>query len=300
MLTQLQQDYRHLAEVSFSQNELGVIFIHVHSEHAKAELCLQGGHVCQFQPQGEEPVIWMSETALFQPNKAIRGGVPICWPWFGPHPTNNQLPQHGFVRNQAWQLAGINKLADGQLVIELCLQDNQTTREIWPYSFDLRMKVQIGQQLEMQLITTNTGDREFTLGGALHTYFAIADIAQTRVEGLAKTYFDDKVSGETKVLQQGDVLIDQEVDRVYVNTASDCFIHDDGHQRCIKVSKSGSQTTVVWNPWQQKAATMADFDDEGYQHMLCIEAVNSRDEKVQLAKGQQHALSQIISVLPHD
>lgn len=294
MLSQLQQEYAHLNAIDFSQNEQGVIFIHVESQLACATISLHGGHVCHFQPQGEKPLLWMSQSASFQPGKAIRGGVPVCWPWFGPHPKG--LPQHGFVRNQAWQLAGIERLTDGQIKVVLSVNQSPASQQIWPYPFELTLSLVIGTELDMVLTSKNTGDTAFTVGGALHSYFAIADIARTRIEGLAETVFDDKVSGEEGMIQLGDILIDQEVDRVYLDARADCLIHDEGNGRVIRVTKSGSQTTVVWNPWLDKAASMVDFDDQGYGQMLCIEAVNAGQDVYSLKPNQEHILRQKVGI----
>ncbi len=294
MLSQYQQQYAALSDVTFSENEQGVIFIHVASSLAKAQLCLQGGHVCAFQPQGEEPVLWMSDSALFQQDKAIRGGVPVCWPWFGPHP--NGLPQHGFVRNQAWLLESVEQQPDGVITVVMGINENEASRALWPHAFHLQLAVTIGSSLEMALTCRNVGDQVIEVGGALHSYFAVADIGHTRIEGLAGVSFDDKVSGEKGIIQCGDVLIDQEVDRVYLNTESEIFIHDEGQNRVIAVSKQGSRGTVVWNPWVEKAASMGDFDDEGYSQMVCVEAVNCGDDVFSLNPGENHTLTQKISV----
>lgn len=295
-LEQLQADYQHMPQLSFSATESGLIMVAISNELAQASLCLQGGHICSFQPVGELPVLWLSEQAQYAPGKAIRGGVPVCWPWFGPHPADSNLPQHGFARNQPWQLLKAEQLACGATELYLQLTDSSDSLAIWPHPFELTLKATVGRDLIMELITTNTGDAEITIGGALHSYFAIGQINQVRIEGLDQISYDDKVSLQDDLLQRGDILIDEEVDRVYRNTAETCVIADEGNQRRIAVAKQGSQTTVVWNPWQDKAAEMADFNDDGYQNMLCIEAVNAGDDCHTLASKASHSLIQVISI----
>lgn len=294
MLSQLQQTYAQLSEVTFSQNEQGVVFVHINSELASATVSLHGAHVCHFLPKGEKPLLWMSESTPYQPGKAIRGGVPVCWPWFGPHPDG--LPQHGFARTSRWLLSNIEKMSSGEVKVELLLRDSHESKEVWPHAFELTLSVVVGSELEMSLHTKNTGDSSFVIGGALHTYFAIEDISKTRIEGLSDTRFFSKVSGEDNLLQLGDVLIDQEVDRVYKETVSDCLIHDQGNARVIRVSKSGSKTTVVWNPWAELASNLADFDDEGYRQMVCIEAVNTGSDSYTLQPKETHILRQKVGI----
>ncbi|MBW8189975.1 D-hexose-6-phosphate mutarotase [Neiella marina] len=296
-LIQLQADYQHLPQLEFSATNSGLIMIAVRNELAQASICLHGAHVCSFQPQQQRPVLWLSSQAQFTEGKAIRGGVPVCWPWFGPHPTDSNLPQHGFARNQNWQLENATQLPSGATELTFVLTDTPASRELWPHAFKLALKVTVATELTLELITTNCDDVPATVGGALHSYFAVGNIAQTRIEGLDQVVYDDKVSHQDDLIQRGDILIDEEVDRVYRETTGRCLIHDDASTRKISVAKQGSSTTVVWNPWTDKAAAMADFEDDGYHHMVCIEAVNSGDDCHTLQPGASHRLIQVINVV---
>ncbi|MCM2678280.1 D-hexose-6-phosphate mutarotase [Echinimonas agarilytica] len=296
MLQQLQQKYANTTGISFSQSDSGLTFIHVANDQAQAKVCVHGGHVCEFQPIGEKPVIWMSEDVVYKEGKAIRGGVPVCWPWFGPHSTDTSLPQHGFARNQHWTIAHIENRANGQTLVELILTETDSSLAIWPHAFELKISIVVGIELEMNLTSTNTGDSPMVVGGALHTYFVVGDIAETEITGLDQTVFDDKVSSEDQIIQKGGVLIDQEVDRVYLDTDTTCVIHDGQNDRNIEVSKSGSHTTVVWNPWIEKSQELGDFNDNGYLTMVCIEAVNAGNDVYELQPKQSCSLIQRIKI----
>ncbi|GGA64060.1 D-hexose-6-phosphate mutarotase [Neiella marina] len=297
VLSQLQTRYQDSAQLSFSATNTGLVMVTIENDFARAEICLHGAHVCSFQPKGQKPVLWLSNDVQFIQGKAIRGGVPVCWPWFGPHPTNKEFPQHGFARNQNWQLSDTMQLADGATELVFTLTDSEQSRQLWPHAFELALKVTVGKQLHMELLSTNTGDDEMVVGGALHSYFDIASIAQTRIRGLDQVTYDDKVAVQDGLIQRGDIIIDEEVDRVYLDTLATCLINDDGNERVIAVAKDGSRTTVVWNPWFDKAAAMGDFNNDGYQSMVCIEAVNAGDDCYALLPGESHRLTQTIYVL---
>lgn len=282
--------------VHISAGENGLPKLRVENALASAEVYLHGAHITDFQPKGHAPVLWMSPLAQFQAGKAIRGGVPVIWPWFGPHGTDSSKPQHGFARTAEWQLSATEALADGSTQLQLVLTDSDETRALWPHVFELRLTVTVGTELKIDLTSRNAGEQGFVAGGALHSYFTVGDVTEMSVEGLAGREYIDQLDGNQIKQQVGDVHIRREADRIYVNSDDTCVIHDAGLRRKIQVRKSGSQTTVVWNPWQDKARAMADFSDDGYQTMLCIEAANAVDDVVQLAPGEEHTLSQVIAV----
>jgi len=282
--------------IHISAGENGLPKRKVENALASAEVYLHGAHITDFQPKGHAPDLWMSPLAQFQPDKAIRGGVPVIWPWFGPHGTDSSKPQHGFARTAEWQVSATEALADGSTQLQLRLTDNAETQALWPHAFELSLTVTVGTELKIELTSRNTGEQSFVAGGALHSYFAIGDVTQMVIEGLAGREYIDQLDGNQIKPQTGDVHIRREVDRIYVNSDDTCIIHDAVLRRQIQVKKSGSQTTVVWNPWKDKAKAMADFSDDGYQNMLCIEAANAAEDVVRLAPGETHTLSQIISM----
>jgi glucose-6-phosphate 1-epimerase len=260
----------------------GLVLAQLEHQGATAVVALQGGHVLRYVPAGARPVLWLSRMAYDAPGKAIRGGVPVCWPWFGPHPDNPALPQHGFVRTALWRV-----LETGVGSLRLGLHENAQTMQLWPYRWSLDLLVTLGDGLEIALTMRNTGDTEWSCTGALHSYFAVSDASTISISGLEQCVYHDKVTG-AEAVQPGLVTISGEVDRVYRDTTATCVIDDPGWQRQIVIQKAGSRSTVVWNPWQEKAARMADFGDDEYMAMVCVETANAGDDIVRLAPGEGH------------
>ena len=281
--------------ITFSAGEGGLPKANIANTQATAEIYLHGAHVTAFQPLGGAPVLWMSEIAEFNPPKPIRGGVPICWPWFGGHPTDPDGPQHGFVRNRQWSVRRAEDNGDGTTTLVAGLCDDDESRAIWPCPFDLEFRVTVGRELKMELRIRNTGVAGMEQGGALHTYFSIADIGQVVVSGLDGCDYHDQLEGMRLRRQAGDVRFGEEVDRIYVGTTAACLIDDPAGGRRLRVAKDGSESTVVWNPWIAKAARMPDFPDDGYKNMVCIETTNAGGDRRTLAPGAEHTLTQTVS-----
>ena len=274
----------------------GMIIAEVANQHALANIALQGAHVATFQPRGEEPVIWLSPLAKFAPGKSIRGGVPICWPWFGPHQTDSKLPGHGFARTVPWELLDTKALEDGSTFLRFGLIENDTTRAQWPHPSTAQLEVTVGKALRVELVTANTGSAPFELSEALHTYLQISDVGNMTIRGLEGCEYVDKVGATTRRTQQDGIVIESEVDRVYVNTEADCVIEDKGLKRAIRIRKEGSRSTVVWNPWQEKAEKMGDFGEKLHRDMVCVESANALENVVTVAPGETHRLVAVYSV----
>lgn len=261
-----------------------------------AEVYLHGAHITAFQPTGAEPVLWMSDSAVFNPPKPIRGGVPICWPWFSAHPSDPDKPQHGFARNRQWTVRSSTANADGSTTLVLGLTDCEETRAIWPHPFDLQFTIAVGSELKLDLRARNTGDNPVDVGAALHTYFSIGAIEKIAVSGLEGREYHDQLDSMQLKPQSGDIRFGEEVDRIYINTDDTCTIVDSAMSRKIQVAKSGSRSTVVWNPWIAKAARMPDYDDEGYKTMVCIETTNAARDIRTLTPGEEHTITQMVSL----
>ena len=274
----------------------GVIVAEVANAHAISNIVLQGAHVATFQPRGEEPVIWLSPNAKFAPGKSIRGGVPVCWPWFGPHQTDSKLPGHGFARTVPWELLETKALEDGSTFLRFGLIENDTTRAQWPHPSTAQLEVTVGKALRVELVTANTGSQPFELGEALHTYLQISDVANMTIRGLEGCEYVDKVGATNRRTQQDGIVISSEVDRVYVNTEADCVIEDKGLKRAIRIRKQGSRSTVVWNPWTEKAEKMGDFGEKLHRDMVCVESANALENVVTVAPGETHRLVAVYSV----
>jgi D-hexose-6-phosphate mutarotase len=281
----------------------GLIVADIANAHSTASICLQGGHVMTWQPKSvNEPVVWLSPLAKLAPGKSIRGGVPICWPWFGPHETEAGFPGHGFARTVPWAVTDSAKLPGGATRLTLELQESDQTRAQWNKPSRAAVTVTVGETLKVELTTTNLGDEPFVIGEALHTYLQIGDIAETRVLGLEGSDYWDKVGGLARRTQDGPVSFSGEVDRVYINTAADCVIEDPVLKRRLRVAKTGSQSTVVWTPWAEKAAKMGDFGDlngvkgAGWRGMVCVESGNALDNVVTVPAHGSHTLAVEYSV----
>lgn len=261
---------------------------------ATARVALHGAHLLEWTPAGEAPVIYLSPEAIYQQGKAIRGGIPVCWPWFGPHPNDPSKPAHGLARSRCWALAETAE-TDAGVVLTFTLTDDPATRQLWPHAFMLQLRMTIGASLDLALQMTNTGDTPCTVTGALHTYFSVADIHQTRVGGLEGTEYLDQVQARGVHRQTGDVRISSEVDREYLTTRP-VTIHDAASGRILTLGSSGSGCTVVWNPWIAKSRTLTDLPGAAWQHFLCVETANAWRDTILLPPGGRHVLRASISV----
>ena len=279
-------------QLKFVEGPGGLIFAEIDNALGTAYLCLQGAHITTFRPKDQdEPVIWLSDYAKFAPGKSIRGGAPVCWPWFGPHETESGFPGHGFARTVMWDVTQSGALASGETEITLALVETEQTRAQWPHPSRVELKVVVGKSLKAELITTNLGDSDIRIGEALHTYFQIGDIAEIKVLGLEGCEYVDKVGPVTRRTQEGTATFAGEVDRVYVNTEATCVIEDSRLKRRIVIAKSGSRSTVLWTPWTEKADKMGDFGPDGWRRMVCVESVNALENVVVIPAGQSHTMS---------
>jgi D-hexose-6-phosphate mutarotase len=282
----------------------GLQFIDLANAQATATICTQGAQLTHWQPRSlKDPVTFMAASAQCNAGKPIRGGIPICWPWFGPHATDPSKANHGFARNLVWRAGQAEQTDGGATRLALVLSDDEKSRALWPHAFRLECRTTIGHVLEVELVTTNTGAMPFVITEALHTYFRIGDIGAVEVLGLEGTEYADTADGSKRKKQSGAVRFDGEVDRVFLNTETTCSIVDSRLKRRIDISKSGSHSTVVWNPWSQKAARFADLgsataEEGSWRQMVCIESANALDNALTLAPGQSHSLAVRYRVQP--
>ncbi|MCF7817999.1 MAG: D-hexose-6-phosphate mutarotase [Kiritimatiellales bacterium] len=282
--------------VSISDRTPNYPVIEINNAHAKASIALHGGHVMTFQPHGQDPVLWVSDTAYYQEGKSIRGGIPVCWPWFGKHPSNPDLPAHGFVRYHFWELDAVEHDQNNATCVKLSIRDDEETRKKWPHAFELELTVVVAADLSVSLKMTNRCPEPKTFTSAMHTYLQVGDISEIEIAGLENTDYLDHLNANKLESQQGRIRFDGEVDRIYKDTAADIVVHDPKLNRKIRTQKTGSHTAVVWNPWIAKSATMADFDVGGYRRMVCVETTNAVTDEVLLDAGASHCLGTIILV----
>jgi D-hexose-6-phosphate mutarotase len=297
MIDRLNREFSIQGHVNFQTGNNSLPKAVIANQYACVELYLYGAHITSYKPHGAAEVLWMSNKAEYRQGKAIRGGVPVVWPWFGPHASDPTKPQHGFVRTTLWQVAGTSVLPDNSTQIRLRISDTTVTRSIWPHAFDLELRCTIGPHLRIELISRNTGSDRITIGGALHSYFAVGDIGLATINGLEnRTYIDELEENRTKK-QDGPISFAQEVDRIYRDSAdTSTVVNDPVMDRTITVAKEGSNTTVVWNPWIAKSRRMADFPDDGFRTMVCVETTNAADDVRTLQPDGEHVMAQIISV----
>jgi len=289
-LKQWNADYGIAGQVVFSSGKGGMPVVDICNELAQASIALQGAHVLGFKAAGHEPLIWMSDDAVFAPGKSLRGGAPICWPWFGPHASDSSLPSHGPARTADWKPVAAKANGDGSTQLDLELVQTDKIRQQCGHQLRVQLHVTIGSSLTLALETSNLGAEPFTLGEALHTYFKVGDVRQAKIEGLNACDYIDKVDGSKIKQQHGAVGIDAETDRIYLGAGDSYRIIDPVMGRSIDIRSEGSASVVVWNPWDETAAKMGDLGKGGYLNMLCVETANAATDVVQLAAGATHRL----------
>ena len=266
--------------------------IRISNDHASATITLHGAQVIDYIPRDQEPVIFTSREAIFKEGKAIRGGIPVCWPWFGAHPSDDSKPSHGFARNQFWNLISSHRSDAGT---EVVLELDTSADSLCPSPCKLRLQIRVGKKLELSLTSTNAGGSPMTIGGALHSYFTVGAIEQTTLTGLEDTHFLNKVDN-TEDTQQGAINFDSEIDNIYTDTCSKVKVHDPILKRVITVEKVGSHSTVIWNPWSDNS--LPDLADFEFNEFVCIEAANALDDVYHLQPGESHTLATTIHSTP--
>lgn len=277
----------------------GLVLVHVATPLARASLCLQGAQLLSWQPcDAAHPVIWLSPAARFEPGRAIRGGIPVCWPWFGPHGRDAQKPSHGFARVRPWHLMQAQVADDGCTLLALVLRDDAATHALWPHAFELVLRLRIGRTLQLELATTNRGSREFEITQALHTYLQVGAIEQVRVEGLAGVAYADACAGGARGRETGVLRLHGEFDRGYVDAPARCAIVDPVLGRRLGIEQRGAHSTVVWNPWAEKALRLGDLGPDGWRGMLCVESGNILENAVRVAPAATHRLQVDIEAGP--
>jgi len=279
-------------ELYFVEIEHGFTYIEINNARAHATISTYSGQVLSYRPKNQKSdLLFVSDKAFYEVGKAIKGGIPVCWPWFGADPGNGGGPAHGFVRNRQWQMTASESLADGSTIVTMSLTDTEETRKIWPYPFDLSIEMTIGDSLGIALVTHNTGDQSVTISQALHTYFRVGDISKVSVLGLEDTDYLDKVDGSARKTQSGPLTIEDEVDRIYLDVTGELLIDDASLERRIRIASTGSTTAVVWNPWIKTAASMRDLDDGDYRKMVCVETANAGPETIEIPAGGMYRLA---------
>ena len=267
----------------------------------------QGAQILSYQQGEQPPLIWLSPDAAYRTGQSVRGGVPVCWPWFGDLRRNppavqahyhlEQAPAHGLVRALDWELLGIDE-EDDAVTLRFAYDTRNQPLEGWPRDVGLTFVVRVAQDLGMSLETHNRGTEPLTLSQALHSYFAVSDVRQVSVEGLQGCRYIDTLQDWRELRQQDALVFDAETDRIYFDTAARLSIIDPGWGRRIHLDARGSRSAVLWNPWTDKARRLSQFPDDAWQSMLCIETANVLEDIVQLKADERHRLELRLSSEP--
>lgn len=291
-IDQLNNDYAIEGQVEFFAGEGGLALARITNGKASALVSVYAGQVLSYKPADQsDDLLFVSDAAYREEGKAIKGGIPVCWPWFGDDPEALGRPAHGFVRNRSWRVRATETLAGGDTRITLGLEDDAETHSVWPGVFDLSLAVTVGDVLSLELLTRNTGDKPFTLTQALHSYFSIGAIGEVQVLGLEDTDYLDKAGDGSRKTQSGAVRIQAEVDRIYLDVKPELVIEDAALGRRILIRSSGSRTAVVWNPWAEISATMGDLKADDYHHFVCVETANAADDSIEVTPGGEHRMT---------
>ena len=275
-----------MGSVTTKKHASGLDYVDVDTQWCKARIFLQGAQIDFFEPKGQPPLLWVSSSDDYQPGNGIRGGVPVCWPWFGMH-SNPNFPQHGFARTRNWAMHSV-KMHDNRVELRFGLTISPEDREYWPHHTKVEVVFNLADTLSISLINTNLGDTEISLTQALHTYFPIGDIHQLSASGFTGAKYIE--FGEGPYAQDGDtVRFDRETDRVYTDLGPVQQLHTP--HGTIEVAREHSRSAVLWNPWIEKSQRLSRFNHDDYLTMVCLEAANVLEDKLVLAPGQSHTLT---------
>ncbi len=294
-IAELNEKYRIHNTLTFVSEPDTLPAIYIANDAATAKISLHGAQILSYTPRYHKDILWVSKKSYFADGKPIRGGIPICCPWFGAHPSDSKLPLHGFARLFSWNVID-TKAIDGdttRITFELC--DNSNTKQLWPYDFCFTFTAIIGKELHAALTIQNRNNEPVTITAALHSYFNISDITKIAIHGLENVTYTDSLTGE-KSKENSPIIINKEIDRVYHDFSGDCMIDDSVLYRTIKISKEGSNSTVVWNPWIAKSERMPDFGNDEYKTMICVETTNALDDAVTIKPFESHTLATCIEL----
>jgi glucose-6-phosphate 1-epimerase len=281
-------------KINFTENK-GLVKLTAQTKFSKLECYLHGAHITSFVINNAEDLLWLSPMAIFEKGKAIRGGIPLCWPWFGKHPSGSSLQQHGFARNNIFDVKATKELENGDLQIVLALTANEATMKVWPYHFSLELHIMAGMSLSIELVTHNLDSKVFSVTEAIHSYFNVRDVSNVRLNGLQGSIYYDQLVDNDFVQTELNCQFTRETDRIYQAPDNDILLLQDNAPK-IRIQQEHGNAVVVWNPWIEKAKLMGDFPDNGFKNMLCLEAANVRYSSIELAPGASRSLKQTISL----
>lgn len=273
----------------------GLLRVDITSPQAHGEMYLHGAHVTSWRPAGSEEALFVSSKSRWEEGQAIRGGIPICFPWFRGKADDPHAPAHGVVRTRSWQLYSMAE-KNGAVSVTMFIESDEQTQRWWPGEFRLAHRVTFGSELKLELVCINTGNSPFHFEEALHTYNRVGDVTTVRLQGLDGTDYLDNTDSNKKQTQLGDVAIASPTDNAFINTQTGVDLLDLELHRRIRLKKTNSSTTVVWNPWEEGARALRDLGDGEWKQFLCVEASNIMGAAVTVAPAQQHTISAVLSI----
>jgi glucose-6-phosphate 1-epimerase len=274
----------------------GLPKIRVTAPSASAEIYLHGAQLTSWQPVNAEEVLFLSEHSNWHDGRAIRGGIPVCFPWFRSKVDEPTAPAHGVVRTKEWRLESVQ--IDGESIVVICSTENdESSQRWWPHSFRLTHKLSIGTSLRLELHVSNTGQTSFRFEEALHTYFRVSQVENVSIRGLDQVAYLDNVDGNRQKTQSGDLILTGKTDNAYIDAPDPVELIDPMGHRKIRTEKVNSATTVVWNPWQEGANSLGDLGNNEWRQFACVEASNILGSAITLAPGQEHSMEALISIL---
>ncbi|MFI3137677.1 MAG: D-hexose-6-phosphate mutarotase [Methylococcaceae bacterium] len=297
-IEQLNSDFGRPSQLEFIEGGGGFPFISITNHQAKALISIYAGQVLSFQPVNEaEDLLFLSPQAVYAESKAIRGGIPVCWPWFGPDPKGLQRPNHGFVRNNYWLVVATETLSDDETKVTLMFKESSKKERTWQKPFTLTLEITVGATLNLKLTTHNTGDNVFSITQAFHSYLRVGHIKHVQILGLEGCDYFDKLDQGIQKSQDGVVTVTEEVDRIYTDVENTLLIVDSALKRRIQITSTSNKTAVVWNPWLKTSKKMADLGNTDYKHFICVEAGNIAFDLIQILPGDQYSLSANFNIL---
>jgi glucose-6-phosphate 1-epimerase len=284
----------------------GVVFEHrpgtvpllvVETPRCRARLTPFGAQVCDWTPAGQSSsALFLSPRVVLTGVTPIRGGVPVCFPWFGAHPSDPAKPAHGFVRTRMWEIAEVTRDAAGDVRVAFRLTADAETHAFWSAAFVASLTITLGASFAMAFEVENTGADELTYEAALHTYLSVGDVERIRIHGLERTRFLDKTDGmRERITGAVPLTLAGEMDRVFLDTTATCAVDDPVLARHIRIEKTGSRATVVWNPGRDKAAVAPDIGADAWRNFVCVETASCGPHAVRLAPRATHTMTATIS-----
>jgi glucose-6-phosphate 1-epimerase len=276
----------------------GLPMVKVTSPAASAEISLYGAHVTQWRPADADEVLFLSDKSYWDKEHAIRGGIPVCFPWFAEKTDDVTAPKHGFVRTREWRLDSLSALGDGSVTLVCITENDAATRPLWPHEYCVAYRITVGAKLRLEFTVINRGKSPMRFEEALHTYLRVGDVRKMSVAGLDGLTYLDKTDGFRQKSEVGEIHMTRETDRIYLNARGAVDVIDASRKRILRTEKANSATTVLWNPWGEQAAKLGDLGNDEWAEMVCVEACNVQSSAIQLGPGEEHTMQVTLNTIP--